>query len=195
MKTVSQKGLSLIELVLFIMIVSVAVTGVLMTLSTTVRSSADPMLHKQALAIAEALLTEVEQQPFTYCDPDDPNAGTASSTTDCTNGAAGSQNGTGTGALGPVNLPASTVESRSSATAPFDNVADYAGFAMNNITDIGGDNAMAGYNISVAVTRAGGVAPFAALPADAVLRIQVNVASPHESFTLTGYRFRYAPNP
>jgi hypothetical protein len=34
------------------------------------------MIHKQALAIAEAVLEEVQLQPFTYCDPDDPGAAT-----------------------------------------------------------------------------------------------------------------------
>lgn len=187
-----QSGLTLIELVVFIVIVSVALAGVLLVLSTAVRNSADPMLHKQALTLAEGLLAEIEQQPFTYCDPDDPNAQSATSTAACTGGAAGSQDRNG-GALGPVNVPAATAESRTSATAPFDNVADYAGFSMSNVTDITGANAMAGYDVSVGITRAGGTAPFAALPADAVLRIEVTVTSAHESFSLVGYRFRYAP--
>lgn len=194
MSRITQIGATLIEMVIFIIVVSVATVGILMALSSTVRSSADPMLHKQALAIAEALLAEIEQQPFTYCDPDDPAARAANSTADCTNGAAGSQDRTG-GALGPTNVPFTTAESRTSASVPFDNVADYAGFAMANITDIAGNNAMAGYSVNVAITRAGGAAPFATLPADAVLRIQVTVSSAHESFNLTGYRFRYAPQP
>ena len=66
-----QSGLTLIELVMFIVIVSVALTGVVMVLNTAVRGSADPVVRKQALAIAESLLTEIEQQPFTYCDPQD----------------------------------------------------------------------------------------------------------------------------
>ena len=53
---------------------------------------------------------------------------------------------------------------------------------------------MVGYTVSVTVSRAGGVAPFAALPAGAVLKIDVTVSGNGESVTLTGYRFRYAPN-
>ncbi len=69
-----QLGISLIELIMFIVIVSVALAGILLVLNVTTKSSADPLVHKQALAIAESLLEEVELMPFTYCDPDDVNA-------------------------------------------------------------------------------------------------------------------------
>jgi MSHA pilin protein MshD len=72
------RGLSLIELVVFIVIVSAAVAGIVGVISVTTRASVDPLIHKQALAIAEAVLEEVQLQPFTYCDPDDPGAATAS---------------------------------------------------------------------------------------------------------------------
>ena len=70
-------GLSLVELIVFIVIVSASVAGIIGVITVTTRSSADPMIHKQALAIAEAMLEEVQLQPFTYCDPDDPSAATA----------------------------------------------------------------------------------------------------------------------
>ena len=79
----SQHGISLIEQLVFIVVVGVAVTGVLAVLNTTARASADTLTQKQALAIAEALLEEVQLQPFTYCDPDDANAATALDTTGC----------------------------------------------------------------------------------------------------------------
>jgi Tfp pilus assembly protein PilV len=72
-----QRGLSLVELVMFILIVGAAVAGIIGVIDVTTRSSADPMIHKQALAIAEAVLEEVQLQPYTYCDPDDPSAATA----------------------------------------------------------------------------------------------------------------------
>ena len=52
----------------------------------------------------------------------------------------------------------------------------------------------AGEHVLDAITRAGGVAPFAAFPADAVLRIAVTVVGGGETVTLVGYRTRYAPN-
>src|SRR5574340_819211 len=61
----NQRGVSLVELVMFIVIVSVAVAGILQVMNITNRGSADPLIHKQALAIAESLLEEVELMPFT----------------------------------------------------------------------------------------------------------------------------------
>ena len=71
------RGFSLVEQVMFIVIVGAAVAGIIGVITVTTRSSADPMVRKQALAIAEAMLEEVQLQPFTYCDPDDPGAATA----------------------------------------------------------------------------------------------------------------------
>lgn len=180
----SQCGISLIELILFIVIIGVGLAGITVTYDTVVRHSADPMVRKQALAIAESLLLEIEQQAFTWCDPQDANVVTATSAAGCAV-AANNQNNVG----GPT--PAS--ETRGNAANPFDNVADYGGFSGAS-SDILGGNAVAGYTASVVITRVGGVAPFAAFPADAVLRVAVTVTGRGETITLVGYRTRYAPN-
>src|SRR5882762_4511878 len=86
----AERGVSLVELIVFIVIVSIGVAGVVGAMSMATRASTDPMIQKQALAIAEALLEEVQLQPFTYCDPDDTKAATAQSAawpTDCTEAA------------------------------------------------------------------------------------------------------------
>lgn len=54
-----QSGISLIELVIFIVIVSVGVVGILSVMNVTAKASADPMIRKQAVAMAEAILEEV----------------------------------------------------------------------------------------------------------------------------------------
>ncbi len=54
-----QLGLSLVELIMFIVIVSVGIAGILLVMNVSVKSSADPMLRKQAVAMAEAILDEV----------------------------------------------------------------------------------------------------------------------------------------
>jgi MSHA pilin protein MshD len=59
-----QLGISLIELIMFIVIVSVALTGILLVMNVTTTNSADPLVRKQALAVAESLLEEVELQDF-----------------------------------------------------------------------------------------------------------------------------------
>ena len=54
-----QLGLTLIELIMFIIIVSVGIAGILLVMNVSVKSSAAPMLRKQAVAMAEAILDEV----------------------------------------------------------------------------------------------------------------------------------------
>ncbi len=66
-----QRGFTLIELIMFIVIVGVGVAGVLSVFTTGVKSSADPMVRKQALSIAESLLEEILLKEFR-----DPNGGT-----------------------------------------------------------------------------------------------------------------------
>ena len=63
-----QRGTSLIELIMFIVIVSVALAGILLVMNVTTKGSADPLVHKQAIAAAESLLEEIELQDF--MDPD-----------------------------------------------------------------------------------------------------------------------------
>ena len=184
-----QSGIALIELIIFIVIVSVGLAGIMMTYDTVVRGSADPMIRKQALAIAESLLLEVEQQAFTWCDPQDANVLTAQSGPACANDQ--NKGGAAFPTAAPVPSPAS--ERRGNLTDPYDNVADYAGFQAIG-SDIVGGNQSAAFNSSVTITRAGAAAPFADLPLDAVLRIAVTVGGRGETITLVGYRFRYAPN-
>jgi len=181
-----QRGISLIELIMFIVIVSVALAGILTVMNVTTRASADPLIRKQALAIAESLLEEVELMPFTYCDPDDPAAGldTTVDTTACTAPAGGE-------ALGPE-----AGETRYSAISPFDNVNDYHGFAMsgpNGIRDISDapvSGLLDGYSASVAVAPAS-LGVIAA--ADALL-ITVTVTGPDNvPIVVDGMRTRYAP--
>lgn len=63
-----QRGMTLIELIVFIVVVSVGLAGVLSVFSVTVRNSADPLVVKQALAVADSLLEEILLKDF--CDPD-----------------------------------------------------------------------------------------------------------------------------
>ena len=63
-----QTGTTLIELVIAIVIISIAALPILMVLSTSVGNSADPMIRHQAVAIAEAYLEEIALRSF--ADPD-----------------------------------------------------------------------------------------------------------------------------
>ncbi|PKO45079.1 MAG: hypothetical protein CVU29_09195 [Betaproteobacteria bacterium HGW-Betaproteobacteria-22] len=190
------QGVTLVELVVFIVIISVALVGVLKVLEITNRGSADPLIRKQALAIAESLLLEIQQQPFTYCDPNDANATTANSTAACAT-VAQDPNPAGTG---NITGPFPNTESRYSNANPFDNVADYGGFTMPNaecagICHAGDATPLAGltnYSANVSITRAGAVF---ALANDVALKINVTVTGPgNTAVTISGYRVRYAPN-
>jgi len=64
MRTLLQRGISLIELIIFIVIISVALTGILLVMNQVTMHSADPLIHKQAIAAAESLLEEIELQDF-----------------------------------------------------------------------------------------------------------------------------------
>jgi MSHA pilin protein MshD len=194
-----ERGVTLVELIVFIVIVSTAVAGVLMTLDISNRSSADPMIQKQALAIAEALLEEVRLQAFTYCDPNDDAAVTnANSAADCTGGAGGANDETKT------PLVSETGEARASTTSPFDNVSDYNTFCMgpacappSTITDLNGTS-MAGleaYTANVIVANPQPSEVIGSIPAPDSLFITVTVTGPaNTTVVLHGYRVRYAPN-
>jgi MSHA pilin protein MshD len=60
----AQAGFSLIELVLAIVIMAVGLAGLIGVMPLAVRSSADPMVVKQALTIAEGMLNEIAAKPF-----------------------------------------------------------------------------------------------------------------------------------
>lgn len=65
----TQTGFTLVELIVFIVVVSAGLAGILSVMNTTVKSSADPMVRKQAISLAESVLEEVLQK--SYADPDD----------------------------------------------------------------------------------------------------------------------------
>lgn len=180
-----QRGITLVELIVGMVIVSVAITGMALAMQASVRNSADPMLSKQKLAIAESLMEEVTRQPFTYCDPDNAIALSATSTADCAPGAA-------------------AAETRGGAVSPFDNVADYNNLTLATITDATNSAititdasgtsvaALPGYSatISVVPTDVGN-----GIPLTEALRINVTVTAPDGStLTLTSYRLRHSPN-
>jgi MSHA pilin protein MshD len=62
------QGASLIELIVSIVVISVALTGVLIGINNLVGRSADPMVMTQSRSIAEAYLEEI--LPKAYADPD-----------------------------------------------------------------------------------------------------------------------------
>ena len=191
-----QRGVTLIELVIFIVVVSVAVVGLLQIFARTTASSADPQLRKQALAIAEAMLDEIEGARFTFCDPlADPAADMA------TNAAPfdSATNPTGCNTAQNVSATAPAVG------RPYYNVSDYVrafNTPLSYKEDVAGKLLPDGYAVSVVISPDAGLGPAGAmLPSDAtpvnmnVLRITVTVTyATNQQLVLAGYRTRYAGN-
>lgn len=55
----AQRGLTLIELIIFMVVISVGIAGILSVMNITTKSSADPAVRKQSIVFAEAILEEV----------------------------------------------------------------------------------------------------------------------------------------
>lgn len=175
------RGSTLIELIVFIVIVSVAAAAVLGALQWSTRASPDPMIRRQMLAIAESMLEEVTRRPVTWCDPDDSSAGAAAS---------------GAGCASPAESPGPEPgETRDGPADRFDNVNDYEGFAMTGIRDLRGEPVagLEAYGVTVRVQDstltdvAGAAAP--------ALRITVSVSGPANArLEMESYRTRHAPN-
>lgn len=172
-----QRGLTLIELLLFVVVIGIALSAMLGLFTTSTRASADPMIRRQQLSIAESLLREVQLMPFSFCDPNDADAELAASAAGCATAEASGPEA-GESRYGPNN---------------FDNVNDYAGFSMTGIRDVT-NNAIAGltgYQASVAVANTA----LDSVAATEALKITVTVTAPDGSaIQLQGWRTRYAPN-
>jgi MSHA pilin protein MshD len=189
-----QRGLTLIELLMFIVIIGVALVGILEVLWFTTVHSADPLRQKQALMIAESLLEEVQLAGFTWCDPSSDNADSAKSREECTIGEE----------FGQV-LP------EPSGPRPYDNINDYVAaanqpsYAFNNAAGLlanANGNAMniEGYSAQLTIAPAklgSGIGEIGATGTSAnvdVLRISVAVTYDDDKrLVLDGYRTRYAP--
>jgi MSHA pilin protein MshD len=120
-----QRGFTLIELIIFIVVVGVGVAGILLVYTTNIKNSADPLVRKQAMAIAESLLEEILLKD--YCDPD---------TVDRT-----------------VTPPTCGVHTVETSRSLYDDVDDYNGYTTTGIVDGSGASVsgLASYSIAPAV--------------------------------------------
>lgn len=159
-----QRGMTLIELIVFIVVVSVGLAGVLSVFNVVVKSSADPLIAKQALAVAEAMLEEITLKSF--CDP---------STLD----------------ISTMPATCGAHETEGGVRESFDDVYDYQGYARTGIRHLRSDAeilpGLASYAVSVTLTP--NTAPTTALDR---YQIDVTVTDPSgQNISLTGYRYHY----
>lgn len=54
-----KSGFTLIELIIFIVVLSVGIVGILLPIATSIRNSADPLVARQMVLIADSLMDEI----------------------------------------------------------------------------------------------------------------------------------------
>jgi MSHA pilin protein MshD len=74
------RGFTLIEVIIFIVVVGAGLAGILAVSTNVVKSSADPMVRKQSMALADSILEEILQKE--YADPDGSSGETTRDTMD-----------------------------------------------------------------------------------------------------------------
>lgn len=159
--TSNSHGFTLVELIVFIVIVGVALAGVLSVLSITTKSSADPIQPKQATLVAEAMMEEILAKD--YCDPD-----------------------TFVRTASPSPCGAHTTEATRDL---YDDVLDYNGYSSTGARSL--DNlgtpvvGLENYNVAVVVSAETTIQGAAGRP------VTVTVSVGGNSYALSSYRFNY----
>ncbi|HEX8610498.1 MAG TPA: type II secretion system protein [Telluria sp.] len=186
-----QRGISFVELIIFMVIIGVGLAGILNAMNLTTRISADPLVTKQALMLAEGLMEEVQLARYTFCDATDEQVDSATAPL-----------------IGPAGCAAlvENVGNEAGGARPYDNVNDYvaaygtpvqAFLIGGKLSDAAGQEIpLPGYTVSLTVKPTGLLGPAgAAVPQTEALAIRVAVFYNNvETVVLEGYRVRYAPN-
>lgn len=158
------RGFTLVEMIIAMVIIGVGLAGVLTAFDTTVRSSADPMIRKQMLAVAEEMMEEILLKPYAV-------TGTAPSNALAACGDAGA-----------VRKAFDDVSDYHGYQTT--GVCDIDGDVVPGLAD---------YNVSVTVVANAAVAvDLTGLPIGAVRTITVTVTRGGEALSLVGWRTWYA---
>ncbi len=160
-----EAGFTLIELIVFILIVSVAVVGILVVMSVTVKSSSDPVIRKQSLAMAEAILDEVLSREFA-----NPVGGYSEAT--------------------PATCAGRPLYDDVDDYRCFDGTTDSKKIHGDSTLGSTSIPALAAYRATVTVD-ATAAAVVGAIPVGQIKKITVTVTGGSESIQLSGYRTNY----
>ena len=165
------RGFTFIELMVFVVIVTIALLGVLAAFMPAVRGSADPLLRKQALNIAESTLREVMLRSFQN---DINDAGNTSAVLGCT----------------PNTTPRCQANNQIDR-GNYNDVDDYNGFDQTGVKYTDGVTPVLGLeNYRVVIT----VAPstlHTLSGASLVKQVTVTVSAGAETVQLSGFRTNY----
>lgn len=168
-------GFTLIELIVFIAVIAIALTGVLLAINQSTARSVDPMINIRAAELGQTYLDEILPKKY------DQNTGNDGGTPRC-------------GSTDPGALPCSaTLGPESGETrATYNDVDDYNGLLDSPPRDAQGNPrpGYTGYQVAVAVSYAG---TELGLPAnDMAKRITVTVTTPQgDRFPFAAYRTNF----
>jgi len=65
----TQSGVTLIELIISMVIISISLTGIFSVMNLTVSHSADPVIYHQAITFAEACIEKILLEPYASLSP------------------------------------------------------------------------------------------------------------------------------
>ena len=171
-----QSGVTMVELVMSIAIISIAVLGLMLVIAGTSGRSSDALVELQAAAIAEAYLEEAMQASF--CDPN--NLGTGQTCrTFCTARACT------TGGCGAADV---------GGRANFDDVCDYGSINDSGARDRSGAllGGLGAYNVTMNVVDSGFTFGTPALDPDLGEVVRIDIRVSHQAlpsdFALSAFR-------
>ena len=123
----NNKGFSLIEIIIFIVVFSVGVMGVMVVFYNTLSKTSNPTIRLKGVEVASAVMNEILSRKF---DNDTPNGG-------------------GTIPLSLVNIGKETIDGNN--TIGFDDVDDYDNLSCTTGSNGCFDNITPGYYVSITV--------------------------------------------
>ncbi len=159
-----QSGATLVELVITIVIISVAIAGVVGAFALIAGRSADPLNQTRAVELAQLYMDEILTQRY---DDNTPQGGTPPYD-------------------GPCNIGPESGETR----ATFDDVDDYHNLTDTPPASLQGTLAgYSGFSVAVTVTCAGGQVD---LPSEGAKRVELTITAPgDQNFVFAAYRANF----
>jgi MSHA pilin protein MshD len=187
----AQGGFTLIDVVLLIVVMGVLAAAISQVSGSMAAQSARSVRDRQMLALAQGLLEEIRQTPFTYCD-----GGRANSSAAC-----------GPAPIVPEVMGVEGAETRYGPNR-FDSVTDYQNFAMpgpgcaglcdlygNVINPAGSPLQGCSAGVLLAAVAMNGVPANDASNRPQSVRVRVTVACPgSDPLMVETLRVRHAPN-
>jgi len=191
------RGFSLIETVIFIVVVGIALVGIVSLFVQNTQSSAHPLVRERTVAIAHACMDEVMGKRF---DENTPVGGGCVETgsNSCTSHCAALTDSTCVQSKcrlqGPGNCVAraavSGIATEEGSRSAYDDVDDYAGLSEYPAGVEGAATGYGGFNVLVTVSQP--TAAWHGIDAQDLRHIGVDVTSPtNETIALEGYRVNF----